>query len=264
MTDISAAGFDPIFWMHHSNVDRLWQEWINANPGKNITVDQLNSAQWPYRFFTPDGKEDFYNSCNPNNPTETCMAEVQAAITNTDYVYADKDDNTFAPPSSTSKEVFLAAKPARTLETLRNTATLNANLGKAERNELKVSLSGEKPTLLAVAPGAHTILEAQVSFNDPHLAFYSVYANLPAEVEPGSEESKKYYVGGMRLFVHLPKGETGRQIVRFDITSALVASGKTAGDAVLTVVKDADSPYNAAPTIDKIDVYTLTDSPAEK
>ncbi|MBY5974187.1 tyrosinase family protein [Ferrimonas balearica] len=31
MQDPNTAGFDPIFWLHHCNIDRLWEEWLLAN-----------------------------------------------------------------------------------------------------------------------------------------------------------------------------------------------------------------------------------------
>ena len=34
MAEITTAAFDPVFWAHHANVDRLWAEWA-AKPGKN-------------------------------------------------------------------------------------------------------------------------------------------------------------------------------------------------------------------------------------
>lgn len=32
MADPDLAALDPIFWLHHSNIDRLWQVWLNCDP----------------------------------------------------------------------------------------------------------------------------------------------------------------------------------------------------------------------------------------
>ena len=32
MTAPTYTAFDPIFWGHHSNVDRLWAEWQKLHP----------------------------------------------------------------------------------------------------------------------------------------------------------------------------------------------------------------------------------------
>jgi hypothetical protein len=34
MADIPTAAFDPVFWVHHANIDRLWAEW-SCVPGKS-------------------------------------------------------------------------------------------------------------------------------------------------------------------------------------------------------------------------------------
>jgi tyrosinase len=38
MGDPRLAALDPIFWLHHCNIDRLWEAWRNT-PGKNMAAD---------------------------------------------------------------------------------------------------------------------------------------------------------------------------------------------------------------------------------
>ncbi|WP_258600095.1 tyrosinase family protein [Mesorhizobium sp. AR10] len=39
--DPITAGIDPLFWLHHCNIDRLWQAWMGA-PGKHM----VNDPRW--------------------------------------------------------------------------------------------------------------------------------------------------------------------------------------------------------------------------
>lgn len=38
MMSIPTAPADPVFWMHHAEIDRLWWEWQQANPGENPSL----------------------------------------------------------------------------------------------------------------------------------------------------------------------------------------------------------------------------------
>src|SRR5258705_4413787 len=46
---------DPIFWLHHANVDRLWAQW-NASGFLNTTDPDWLNFKFPANFFTPDRK----------------------------------------------------------------------------------------------------------------------------------------------------------------------------------------------------------------
>jgi tyrosinase len=53
MGAIPTAPSDPIFWMHHANVDRLWWQWQQAHPGLNPNLtgtgpDSPVMDPWPY------------------------------------------------------------------------------------------------------------------------------------------------------------------------------------------------------------------------
>ena len=48
MSDPGTAGLDPIFYLHHSNIDRMWALWNangNANPTKSDLVAGSDDAE---------------------------------------------------------------------------------------------------------------------------------------------------------------------------------------------------------------------------
>ncbi len=58
MAEITTAAFDPVFWVHHANIDRMWAEWA-SKPGKSW--GPAPSADWfdetPWLFVDADGSE---------------------------------------------------------------------------------------------------------------------------------------------------------------------------------------------------------------
>jgi hypothetical protein len=51
----SGAGYDPVFHLHHGQVDRLWEAWVAASPHHRNPTD----ARWlekRYFFYGPDGR----------------------------------------------------------------------------------------------------------------------------------------------------------------------------------------------------------------
>jgi tyrosinase len=49
MNNINSSPYDPIFWLNHSNVDRLWAEWqSNGHAGEDFFPDFPVSTEHPY------------------------------------------------------------------------------------------------------------------------------------------------------------------------------------------------------------------------
>src|SRR5262249_21513212 len=46
MSDPDTAGLDPIFWLHHANIDRLWEVWRN-NPATHVDPADANWVNGP-------------------------------------------------------------------------------------------------------------------------------------------------------------------------------------------------------------------------
>jgi tyrosinase len=67
----TTAALDPIFWLHHANIDRLWEVWRNRDPkNKNPTdTDWLNgpTSRRAFALFGADEKD------RPSNPKDVLL-----------------------------------------------------------------------------------------------------------------------------------------------------------------------------------------------
>ncbi len=57
------AARDPIFWLHHANIDRLWNQWLSMGGGR---VNPVASAEWTtprFNFFTETGAPVTMSAC---------------------------------------------------------------------------------------------------------------------------------------------------------------------------------------------------------
>ena len=57
MGGIATAPCDPVFWMHHAEIDRLWWEWQTANPGQNPPLAGAAATMDPWSETEPDTRD---------------------------------------------------------------------------------------------------------------------------------------------------------------------------------------------------------------
>lgn len=57
MGSIMTAPCDPVFWMHHCEIDRIWFEWQAANPGQNPALAGAAATMDPWSETEPDTRD---------------------------------------------------------------------------------------------------------------------------------------------------------------------------------------------------------------
>ena len=88
MSNPSMAALDPIFWLHHANIDRLWEVWLKRRPGHtNPTQDtawmQGPAGDRPFVMPEPDNKTR--TTFHPSEMLDTTAPSL-------DYIYEDVRD----------------------------------------------------------------------------------------------------------------------------------------------------------------------------
>ena len=173
MGSVLTAGFDPIFWTHHSNIDRIWQQWTNSENGKPITIEELKSVPWEYAFFDENGKKVVYTP-----------EKIMEIIYNLDYDFDDTEVK--------SKQ-------------LENQSIVLTTPSKEFKKEIGVKVSGQTTEFKVQAPLTSVKIPYKkatcvitVSFDKKPRGTYEVYVNLPKGISP--YPSTSWFGGYMTFF----------------------------------------------------------------
>lgn len=195
MNDGNCAPLDPIFWLHHANIDRLWNVWMAAghvNPGGGW----LNES---FTFFDADGS------------SRTMAAqEVLDSGAQLGYVYDDVGP-VFVPIQGVSvteppPPEFVGASE-QPMELVATAASVPVTMGFVPQ----ALLDGSARVLLQVDD-----IRADVNSG----IGYAVYLNLPDDGDPATKE--QHLVGSLSLFgieqVNSPESERTGLTYVFDVT----------------------------------------------
>jgi tyrosinase len=182
------AAKDPIFWLHHSNIDRLWALW-NAHEH----VDP-NEAQWlgqAFEFFDAGG----------NQVIKTC-AEVMDTIKDLDYTYDPAPAGVPAEPpppmplppempSPTPEEPKVVGAAPQEVTLTGETAAVPVEVDDRAKDEVAEASRNSDPRRLYLNIED---IEGEV---DPGTV-YGVYVNLPEGANP--EEREAHHVTNVSFF----------------------------------------------------------------
>ncbi|PIG90444.1 tyrosinase family protein [Gloeocapsopsis sp. IPPAS B-1203] len=199
MRQVEMAARDPIFWLHHSNIDRLWGRWLSLGGGR---ANPLNDSDWMNDRFT------FFNE-NGNRVTMS-GSEIIDTVQQLNYRYDDAplsnqmllrgtgDTDSFSQQTTATPQI-LAATPMNNqqmLVELRETpVNLTLRFSEDQGARLFDRRTLQRSFLRLNVEG--------VEYNPRNSIPYEVYINLPKGVTP--DRNSPYYVGRLALFAHPQK-----------------------------------------------------------
>jgi tyrosinase len=263
MGSVPWAANDPIFWMHHCNIDRIWASWNNAGHA-NPTAATMPS--WPIQVFVfagPDGKEvkavvkDYTN-------TKKCDYTYDQFVSSPILVAAAPNAPKLAAAAAVAPTVALAKSQSGPIA-LSSAAPVKVNLqaaaSPAAAAPAATAAASPLSAKLATLPEDHKLylVLSDIKADDQPEALYRVYLDLPGDGAP-SDPVNSHYVGTFNFFAAVPHGDdhAGHNMSRstsFDITdvaAALDARGLLKGQPVVTIVPSNEPAANAKPVVGDI------------
>jgi tyrosinase len=177
------AAQDPIFYLHHSNVDRQWNLWLAQGGGRS---DPLTNSAWrtrQYTFFDENGNQVTMSAC-----------QILRAAEQLNYVYECEAPQVrefcrFRPPIWEYVTELLARIPIPPVELKSEPVTFQIEL-KELRRRLESLMESKTETVLLE-------LEDVEAESQPGVA-WEVYAGLPKGAQPESRSPQ--YIGSLSLF----------------------------------------------------------------
>jgi tyrosinase len=204
MSQVNRAARDPIFWLHHANIDRLWESWVKLGGGRQNPTTDSDWMNKSFTFFDENG-----------NQVQMRGSQILNTVTQLNYQYSS-----------------LAQIPLNVSESMSGDTPKDLiQLGR-ERVVLPVP-SGE---IIREAPrrGVSIKLKIEgVEYDPSNLIPYDIYINLPEGATPDPESP--YYVGKLALFAY-PQGETFTIDITEKVRELQERNVITGDDTKLTIV----------------------------
>lgn len=212
------AARDPIFWLHHANIDRLWERWLALKDGRANPLGECGWMNQEFTFYREDGSSVSMAAKDVLNMTN-CLG------------YRYDDPLTIYEPDPPAPA--LASPPTPEVRELAETpADQPIGLG-LEPVSVSIELAGDDDAALTDVSAATPVTGAVpsqiiltlegVSTRGAPGVTYGVYVNTPADAAP--DPASDAFVGTISLFGLInPMGHDGDEhgsSQSFNITRAV-------------------------------------------
>jgi tyrosinase len=298
MGDITTAPIDPIFYLHHCNLDRLWNAWSRRSTSK---VPASNNSYWNGNFTYASGL--------------TIAKSRTSTTTGLGYDYANDTMPTVLPPQAQQGRIIrvqgqtvpiqarppvvtLSATPPRSVSSTREslggvrgvslgvgsvsaaiplqstgTTTLQGVLSTSPAVGLSDSSAAALASSQAATPATKTKSFPYVKLVLDGLAiaqaakaggfYYNVYINLPATGEVDAVR-QQHFVGTLGAFQISAAAHHGMNMIDYDVTDLLAQQGVTKLSQIVVSFVRVNAPFSPngdAVAIQEVRIELGTDAP---
>jgi tyrosinase len=236
----STAARDPIFWLHHTNIDRLLPVWLKMGVNHRANTNYPEWKPTDYRFPIP--------GWTLQQPTTTIPTVADLALNSNQmlgYTYENTDPpavpRATVPPEP--KIVNSASGGPLTMKEGREAVSSRRSVEISDGGTVKLGIKSDAaPKFMALAkpeerkaPPAVSVVLADVALAKlpAGVLSYDVFVNLPKSVK-GTENFDEHYLGSISLFElrgQHDKNSGAAHELRFDAKPALAATVKKANAA---------------------------------
>lgn len=226
MAIVTTAAKDPVFWLHHSNIDRLWEVWLGKCGGRLNPVDSIWMNK-TYTFFDETGtavnikgSDVISISTQLNYRYDSIPLTVNCGGTFSKLVSTDEllqKSSTVQVSTQTQKTNFLNE----------STTKLDSFIKKKNRTGFKFADKKNPERLSIIFDG--------IAIDKMPEGAVEVYLNLPPGTTNPSANSK-YFTGLLDLFsaehlaMHTMGGMSSKDKISIDATAAAMALGLKISD----------------------------------
>jgi len=251
MGSVPWAANDPIFWMHHCNIDRLWASWNRAgrqNPSTSVWLT----------------KQFIFADENGNRVVATVQDFKRIAPLR--YTYDRFEPVPACPPSLAGPEAVLptqtrAVAPGGPVELAG--APVQVNLEAPPGPEAENVPLGQRVKQLKPGKRLYVVAKNLRADVQPGVV-YHVYFDLPAGTQPKPGKRDPHYIGTLNFFdAGHPEGDSGMSAMAtakarsFDVTrvaKSLQATKRLSAKPGLTIAPVKQPEADARPVVGEITV----------
>jgi tyrosinase len=276
MSDPDTAGLDPIFWLHHANIDRLWEVW-RENPPAHVDPPDANWLKGPANV----GERIFSMPMPGGTPWDYTPGDM-AGLPPLGYTY---DDFSPAAPAvqPAARLTNLGVAPAVAAAMVRGPAMASAKnvelvganqgalplVGAEARTTVKLDTAVRAKVSASLAAAADTGAPDRVFLNLENVrglsdaTSVSVYVGLADGEAPADHPERR--AGSLSMFglrkaslvdeEHAGKGLTFVLEITKIIDALHLAGGLTADQLDVRIVPTRPVPQGAGITIGRVSIF---------